>query len=83
MSPGIFSHYKHLSQMRLRLSMTLEPILVSALFLAHLAVPAESLETLGFHLVGDIFWGSDCIQRLVSGAVLRISGNTYLQHEAW
>jgi len=42
--------------------MTLESVLVSALFLADLTVPPQALEALGFHLVRNELWGSDWIQ---------------------
>ena len=41
--------------------MTFESILVSALFLADLAVPPQALQALGFHLVCQILWRSNCV----------------------
>lgn len=46
----------------------LEPIFISALFLAHLTVPPEALEAFGLHLVGEPFCRSDfCLRHKVSG----------------
>mmetsp|Transcript_4414 Transcript_4414/g.10157 ORF Transcript_4414/g.10157 Transcript_4414/m.10157 type:complete len:282 (-) Transcript_4414:17-862(-) len=45
----------HHTLVALRHAMTLESVFVSALLLAHLAVPAELLKALGLHLVGQPF----------------------------
>lgn len=42
--------------------MAFEAVVISALLLANLAVPAESLETLGFHRIGEIFPACDGIR---------------------
>lgn len=57
--PRVLSHDKHLPEVSLGLGVALEAILVSALFLADLAVPSEALETFRLHLVGQVFWRSD------------------------
>lgn len=36
--------------------MTFESVLISALFLADLAIPSEALEALGLHRICDGFW---------------------------
>lgn len=56
----MFSDDQHLPQVRLAVGVTLEPVLVSALFLANLAVPSQSLQPLGFHCIGDGLWGAGC-----------------------
>ena len=52
--PGTLADNKHLPEVGLGLRVTLEAILVSALFLADLAVPAQTLEAFGLHLVGQV-----------------------------
>jgi hypothetical protein len=37
----------------------LETILISALFLTHLTIPAQFLQTFGLHFVSYPFWRSD------------------------
>lgn len=60
MSTGVLSNNKHLSKMGFRLDVTLESVFVSTLLLADLTVPSQSLKSLGLHLVGEVFGGSDC-----------------------
>lgn len=55
---------EHLAEMGLGLGVTFETVLVSALLLADLAVPSQTLQALGLHLVGEVFRGSDCIWRI-------------------
>jgi hypothetical protein len=43
MPPSILADDKHLTKMGLRLSMTLEAVLISALLLTNLAVPPQAL----------------------------------------
>jgi hypothetical protein len=57
---GVLSHDEHLAEVRLRLGVTFESILVSTLLLADLAVPSQPLKSFGLHLVGDVFRCSDC-----------------------
>lgn len=45
--------------MRLGLGVAFEAVFVAALFGADLAVPPETLEAFGFHLVGEVFCGTD------------------------
>lgn len=59
MPPGILSHNEHLSQVSFGLRMTLEAVLISALFFADLAVPSKALEALRFHLISQVLWRSD------------------------
>jgi hypothetical protein len=54
MAPRMFSDNEHLSQMGFTGDMALETVLVSALFLADLTVPAQLLKSLGLHLVGEV-----------------------------
>lgn len=49
----IFADNEHLSHVGFGLDMAFETVLVTALFLADLAVPSKALETLRFLLVGD------------------------------
>ena len=60
MSAGVLADNKHLSEMSLGLDVTFESVVVSTLLLADLTVPSQSLKSLGLHLVGEIFWGSNC-----------------------
>lgn len=57
---GVLADDKHLAQVRLRLGVALETVLVTALFLADLAVPPQPLKSLGLHLVGDVLRSTDC-----------------------
>ena len=56
---GVLADGEHLPEVRLGRGVALEAVLVPALFFAHLAVPAEPLEALGLHFVGDVFGGAD------------------------
>jgi len=49
--------------MRFGLGVALESILVPALFLADLTVPAQPLKSFGLHLVSDVLWRSDFCSR--------------------
>ena len=60
MSAGILADNEHLPEMSFGLDVTFESVVVSALLLADLTVPSQSLKSLGLHLVGEIFGGSDC-----------------------
>jgi len=53
MASSMFTNHKHLSQMRFRLGVTLEAVLISTLFLADLTVPPQALQAFGFHLIRD------------------------------
>ena len=57
--PCALTDDEHLAEVGLGLGVALEAVLVAALFLADLAVPAQPLEALGLHLVGDILGGAD------------------------
>ena len=46
----------HLALVALAHAMALESVLVSALFLAHLAIPSQFLQPLRFDPVRDCFW---------------------------
>jgi len=50
---GILRVHPHLSQMALGHGVALEPILIPALLLAHLAVPSQTLQALAFGFVGN------------------------------
>lgn len=56
----VFANDEHLTQMRFGLSMTLETVLISALLLANLAVPAQTLKAFRLHLVCEILGRSNC-----------------------
>lgn len=60
MSASVLSNDEHLSEMGLGLDVTLEPVVVSTLFLADLTVPSQPLESLGLHFVGEVFGCSNC-----------------------
>jgi hypothetical protein len=49
----------------------LEAVLVAALFLADLAVPAQALQAFGFHFVRDIFCAADFGFRHGGGGIAR------------
>ena len=49
----VFGEHGHLPLVRFRLAVALEAVLVAALLLAHLAVPAQLLQALGLDAVGD------------------------------
>ena len=51
---------EHLAEMGLGLSVTLESIFISALLLADLAVPTETLKALRLHLVSEVLRGTNC-----------------------
>ena len=57
--PRVLADDEHLPEVGLGLGMALEAVLVAALLLADLTVPAQPLQALRLHLVGDIFRGSD------------------------
>ena len=59
MRASMFADYKHLAKMRFGLSVTFEAVFVSTLLFADLTVPAESLETLGLHLVSNVLRSAD------------------------
>lgn len=52
---GILANDLEVPDMALALNVTLEPVCVAALLLARLTPPAQPLQTLGLHLVGDPF----------------------------
>ena len=54
----VVGEYEELPLVRLAGRVALEPVLVTALLLAHLAVPAELLQSLGLHLVGQVLDGT-------------------------
>jgi hypothetical protein len=64
-SASVLANGEHLSQMRLRLGMALETVLVTTLLLADLTVPPQALEALGLHLVRQVLWRSNYDARLV------------------
>ena len=57
--PGVLADDEHLPQVGLGLSMALEPVLVTALLLADLTVPAKALKSLGLHLIRQVLRRSD------------------------
>lgn len=59
-SPGVLADDQHLTEMGLGLGMAFETVLVSALFLADLAVPSKALQAFRLHLVCQVLWRSDC-----------------------
>lgn len=61
-APGVLTDDKHLPKMSLGLCMTLESVLVSALFLTDLTVPSQTLKTLGLHLVRNELRSTDYIR---------------------
>ena len=65
---GVLADGEHLAKMALRLGMALEAVLVAALFLADLAVPPQTLKSLGLHLVCDELGSPDCKVRSISDA---------------
>lgn len=54
MASGVLTNHEHLPQVGFRLSMALEPVLVTTLLLADLTIPSQSLQALGFHLVRQV-----------------------------
>lgn len=58
-SSCVLADDEHLTEMGLGLSVAFETILVSALFLADLAIPSKALEALRLHLVCQVLWRSD------------------------
>ena len=58
--PCALADDEHLAEMGLRLSVTLESIYISALLLADLAVPTETLKALRLHLVSEVLRGTNC-----------------------
>ena len=61
-STCVLSDGEHLTKVRFGLGMTLESVLISALFLADLTEPSQTLKSLGLHLISEILWSSDYIQ---------------------
>ena len=59
-SASVFSNDEHLSEMRFGLDVTLESVVVPALFLADLTIPSQPLKSLGLHLVGEVLGRSNC-----------------------
>jgi len=59
-SASVLSDDEHLSEVRLGLNVTLETVVVPALFLTDLTVPSQPLKSLGLHLVGEILRCSNC-----------------------
>ena len=57
---SVLADDEHLAEMGLGRCVALEAVLITALLLADLAVPAETLESLGLHLVCEVLWRSDC-----------------------
>ena len=57
---GVLADGKHLAKMALRLGMALEAVLVAALFLADLAVPPQTLKSLGLHRIREVLRRSNC-----------------------
>lgn len=51
---GILPKYFHLPFVSFACQVALEPVLITALLLAHLAVPPQLLEALLFHAIGDL-----------------------------
>lgn len=51
----VLTEHLHLALVALTHAVALEPVLVTTLFLAHLAVPTEFLETFCLDTVGDCF----------------------------
>jgi hypothetical protein len=63
MFPRVLSHNKHLPKVSFGLGVALEPILISALFLADLAEPSKALQAFRLHLVRQIFGRSHFCSR--------------------
>ena len=80
--PGTLADNKHLPEVGLGLRVTLEAILVSALFLADLAVPPQTLEALGLHLVGQILWCSD-YKMLLGNTRIFLKDSYLLRAASW
>ena len=58
-SASVLSNDEHLSEVGFGLDMTLESVVVPTLFLTDLAVPSQSLKSLGLHLVGEVLRSSN------------------------
>ena len=58
--PCALADDEHLTEVGFGLGMAFETVLVSALFLADLAVPAQALEPLRLHLIGEVLRRPDC-----------------------
>lgn len=58
-SACVLADDEHLAEMGLGLGVAFEPVFVSALFLADLAVPSKALEAFRLHLVCQVLWRSD------------------------
>jgi hypothetical protein len=56
---GIFADLQHGANVAFGHGVLLEAVLVAALFLADLAVPAKTLQAFGFHFIRDIFRAAD------------------------
>ncbi len=57
---GVLAYDEHLSEVGFGLGVAFEAVLVATLLLADLAVPSETLQSLGLHLVSDVLRGTDC-----------------------
>lgn len=60
-SVRVLTENLHLTLVALAHTVALEAVFVTALFLAHLTVPSELLETFGFDSIGDCFWGEEFV----------------------
>ena len=58
-SASVLSNDEHLSEVGFGLDVTLESVVVPTLFLTDLAVPSQSLKSLGLHLVGEVLRSSN------------------------
>jgi hypothetical protein len=58
---GILAKDLHLALVGLAEAVTLEAVLIAALLLTHLAVPAELLQTLGLDAIGDRLRGQEIV----------------------
>lgn len=52
--PCALTDDEHLAEVGLGLGMTFKSVLIPALFLTDLAIPAQALKTLRLHLVGEV-----------------------------
>lgn len=60
-APLVLAEDLHLALVRLAHAVALEPVLVAALLLAHLAVPPELLEAFRLHAVRDRLRGEEIV----------------------
>ena len=58
-SASVLSNDEHLSEVGFGLDVTLESVVVPTLFLTDLAVPSQSLKSLGLHLVSEVLGSSN------------------------